>query len=265
MLKYPEINPVAFNLASLPVHWYGLMYLIGFLIGWALLALRLRESPHPKMTQSQLSDFLFYAALGAIVGGRLGYVLFYDWSYFIAHPIFIFQTWKGGMSFHGGLIGVITALFIYARKHKQSLLELTDLIAPVVPIGLGAGRIGNFINGELWGRVSDAPWAMIFPNAGPLARHPSQLYEFLLEGIILFLILWIFSSRPQPKGAVSGLFLLIYGLFRLIVEFFREPDAQIGYVLRWFTEGQLLSLPMILLGAILLVWAYTRNQPCSNT
>lgn len=255
MLKYPEIDPVAFHLGPLPVHWYGLMYLLAFLGGWGLLSWRIRHSPR-GFTQAQLSDILFYAALGVIIGGRLGYVFFYDWSYFIAHPLFVFQTWKGGMSFHGGLIGVIIAVWIYAATIKKSLVDLTDFIAPAVPFGLGVGRIGNFINGELWGRVTDLPWGIVFPNAGELPRHPSQLYEFLLEGVVLFIILWIFSSRIHPRGAVSGLFLLLYGIFRFFIEFFREPDPQVGFFLHWFTEGQLLSLPMVLFGIILLIWAY---------
>jgi len=258
MLKYPDINPIAISIGPLPIHWYGLMYLVGFLAAWGLLSWR-REQSTLKLTSSQLSDLLFYAALGVIIGGRLGYVIFYDWAYFVANPLFIFQTWKGGMSFHGGLIGVILALWIYTKLNQRSLIELTDFVAPVVPLGLGAGRIGNFINSELWGRVTDLPWGVIFPNGGDLPRHPSQLYEFLLEGVVLFLILWIFSSRPQPKGAISGLFLVLYGLFRLTIEIFREPDLQIGFILRWFTAGQLLSLPMILFGIILLVLAYRRK------
>lgn len=260
MLTYPSISPVAFYIGSWPVYWYGLMYLIGFLAGWGLLALRLRTSPR-GFTQDQLSDVCFFAALGAIVGGRLGYMFFYDWRVLFSDPLLIFQTWKGGMSFHGGLLGVLVALLYCARKIKQPLLALTDLIAPVVPIGLGAGRIGNFINGELWGRVTEGPWGMVFPNAGSLPRHPSQLYEFALEGLLLFVILWLYSWKPKPLGAISGLFALCYGLFRSGVEFFREPDAQIGYLAwGWLTEGQLLSLPLIVVGIVLLVWAYARNK-----
>lgn len=257
MLTYPLINPVAFHLGSWPVYWYGIMYLLGFLIAWCLLSWRLRW--YKQFTQEQLADLLFFAALGVIVGGRLGYMFLYDWRVLLAHPLLIFQTWKGGMSFHGGLIGVIVALAWYAWKTKRSLFALTDFIAPVVPIGLGLGRIGNFINDELWGRATDLPWAMVFPNAGPVPRHPSQGYEFLLEGVVLFLILWFYSRCPRPLGAISGLFLLCYGIFRFIVEFFREPDAQIGLFWHFFSEGQLLSLPMIFFGIILWVWAHGRR------
>ena len=259
MLIYPNINPIAFHIFSWPVHWYGLMYLIGFLAGWALLSLRIRVSPR-GFTQDELSDIVFFAALGAIMGGRLGYMLFYDWHRLFNEPLLIFQTWKGGMSFHGGLLGTIVAMAIYAKRKQKSFLALTDLLAPVVPIGLGAGRIGNFINGELWGRVTEMPWGMVFPEAGPLPRHPSQLYEFFLEGVVLFLILWLYSSKPRPLGAVSGFFALGYGLFRFIVEFFREPDIQIGYIFGGMTEGQLLSLPMIIVGIGLIVFAYKREK-----
>lgn len=264
MLAYPTIDPVAFHIGSWPVYWYGLMYLVGFLAGWGLLSLRLRVSPR-GFTQEQLSDLVFFAALGAIIGGRLGYMFFYDWQALIADPLLVVQTWKGGMSFHGGLLGVLLALWMCARKFKKPFLSLTDLIAPVVPIGLGAGRIGNFINGELWGRVTDVSWAMIFPNAGDLPRHPSQLYEFAMEGVLLFIILWLYSRKPRPMGAVSGLFAIFYGVFRCTAEFFRQPDIQIGYLaFDWFTEGQLLSIPLILVGIALLVWAYTKNAKTGN-
>lgn len=259
MLTYPNINPVAFHIGSWPVYWYGLMYLVGFFGGWSLLALRLQQSPR-GFTQEQLSDVVFYTALGAIMGGRLGYMVFYDWHALFTDPLLIFQTWKGGMSFHGGVLGVIVALLWYAKKNNKPFFALTDLIAPVVPVGLGAGRIGNFINGELWGRVTTVPWAMIFPNGGPYPRHPSQLYEFALEGVVLFFILWVYSRTPRPLGAVSGLFAVGYGLFRSIVEFFREPDVQIGYIaFGWLTEGQLLSLPLILAGIIILTWSYKQS------
>src|SRR3990167_3659904 len=258
MITYPEINPIAFHMGPLPVHWYGLMYLFGFLGGWGLLALRLRFSPR-NITYEQLSDILFYVALGVIIGGRLGYMIFYNFAEAMRHPLSILMIWQGGMSFHGGLIGVIVALWLYGRHIGKSLIELTDFITPVVPIGLGAGRIGNFINGELWGRVTDVPWAMIFPSGGDVLRHPSQLYEFFLEGVVLFLVLWFFSAKKRPVGAVSGLFLILYGVFRFTVEFFREPDAQIGFVaLGWMTKGQLLSIPMILLGIAILFWAYKK-------
>jgi phosphatidylglycerol:prolipoprotein diacylglycerol transferase len=256
MINYPVIDPVAIHLGTWPVHWYGLMYLVGFLGGWGLLSLRLRSSPR-GFTQDQLSDAVFFTALGAVIGGRLGYMLFYDWYALSSNPLLILQIWKGGMSFHGGLLGTLAGLLFCARKMKKPFLALSDLVAPAVPIGLGAGRIGNFINAELWGRVTDVPWGMVFPNAGPLPRHPSQLYEFGLEGVVLFLILWIYSSKPRPLGAVSGLFALCYGIFRCIIELYRQPDIQIGYLaFGWFTEGQLLSLPLMLVGVALLVSAY---------
>lgn len=259
MIAYPSINPVAFHIFSWPVYWYGLMYLVGFVAGWALLSLRTHYSPR-GFTQEQVSDIVFYTALGAIIGGRLGYMLFYDWRVLLSDPLLIFQTWKGGMSFHGGLLGVLVAMLIFARKTHKPFLALTDFVAPFVPIGLGAGRIGNFINGELWGRVTDVSWGMVFPNAGSLPRHPSQLYEFTMEGVLLFLILFIYSWKPRPMGAVSGMFALFYGIFRCIAEFFREPDVQIGYLFGGITEGQLLSLPLILVGIILLVYSYRKGK-----
>lgn len=263
MLAYPAIDPVAFHLGSWPVYWYGMMYLIGFLAGWGLLSLRLYRAPR-NITQDQLSDIVFYAALGAIIGGRLGYILFYDGGVLLADPLQVFQTWKGGMSFHGGLLGVLIAMWLCSKKTGHSFLALTDLVAPVVPIGLGAGRIGNFINSELWGRVTDVPWGMVFPNGGSEPRHPSQLYEFGLEGVLLFIILWCYSSKPRPLGAVSGLFALCYGLARCFAEFFRYPDEQIGYLaFGWVTEGQILSLPLIIIGVILLISAYRRKEVIS--
>ncbi len=256
MLSYPSIDPVAFHIGTWPVYWYGFAYLIGLLMAWILMSYRSHRNG--LFTQEQVSDVLFYSALGIILGGRLGYMLFYDWPALVANPFILFQTWKGGMSFHGGLLGVILALLWLSHRLKRSLLDLTDLVAPMVPIGLGLGRLGNFVNGELWGRVTTQPWGMIFPSGGPLPRHPSQLYEAFFEGLVLFLVLWIYSSKPRPRAAVSGLFLLGYGFFRFFLEFFREPDMQIGFFWDKFTEGQLLSLPMILFGAIILVWAYRR-------
>jgi phosphatidylglycerol:prolipoprotein diacylglycerol transferase len=259
VLAYPEINPIAFHLGPLAVHWYGLMYLIGFSSAWWLLRQRMKTSIL-GLNANQISDLIFYAAIGIIIGGRLGYMVFYDWPTLRAAPWQLFAIWHGGMSFHGGLLGVIIALGFYANKTGKGLIAIADFIAPVVPIGLAAGRIGNFINGELWGRVTDVPWAMIFPGGGDLPRHPSQLYEFFCEGVILFIMLWVFSKKKRPLGAVSGLFLLCYGLIRFGLEFLREPDQQIGFVaFGWLTKGQLLSLPMIGLGVLLLVWAYKRK------
>lgn len=265
MLQYPDINPVAFYIPHLPyigswpVRWYGLMYLVGFVFGWALLAWRTRISPR-GFTQEQVSDIVFFTAVGGIIGGRVGYMLFYDWQVLFTDPLQVLQAWKGGMSIHGGIIGACIAILMCARKMNKPFLALTDLVVPALPVGLCAGRIGNFINGELWGRVTDMPWGMVFPHAGPLPRHPSQLYEAGLEGVVLFLILWIYSSRPRALGAVSGLFAIFYGIFRIFIEFFREPDPQIGYLLGYFTEGQLLSLPLVLLGIYLMATASGRSK-----
>jgi phosphatidylglycerol:prolipoprotein diacylglycerol transferase len=265
MLTYPNIDPVAVHLGPVSIHWYGLMYLLGFVCCWAVCVARVRRDPGRGYTVDQISDMLFYTALGIILGGRIGYVVFYDWSDFTAHPWLIFAIWKGGMSFHGGLIGVILALWFYAHQTGKRLLEVTDFAAPAVPLGLAAGRIGNFINGELWGKVTDLPWGMVFPHAGPYPRHPSQLYEFFLEGVVMFTVLWWYSAKPRPRGAVSGLFLVLYGVFRFGIEFVRLPDAQIGYLaFGWLTEGQVLSFPMIIVGLLIMVVAYRSKQRCNN-
>ena len=263
MLTYPSIDPVAIHLGPLQVHWYGIMYLIGFSTAWWLGRYRARQ--HPDWDAEQVGDLIFYGALGVILGGRLGYILFYDLAAYVESPLNIFKVWQGGMSFHGGLLGVVIAMWLYGRRLEKSFFQVTDFVAPLVPIGLGAGRIGNFINGELWGRVSDVPWAMVFtdPRAGGLPRHPSQLYEALLEGLLLFIIIWLYSRKARPLMAVSGLFLACYGTLRFLVEFTRMPDAQLGLIaFDWMSMGQLLSLPMILLGLSLLVWAYVvYNKP----
>lgn len=260
MLTYPDIDPVALSLGPLKVHWYGLMYLVGFAGGWWMGRWRARR-PGALLTPAQVDDLVFYVALGVILGGRIGYVLFYNFSAFLAEPLLLFKVWQGGMSFHGGLLGVLAALWLFARKLQRHYFAVVDFVAPLVTIGLGAGRIGNFINGELWGKVSDVPWAMVFPGAGPLPRHPSQLYEFLLEGVLLFVILWLYSSRPRPVMAVSGLFALCYATFRFLVEFVREPDAHLGYLaFGWLTMGQLLSLPLFLVGVVLMFLAVTRGK-----
>lgn len=204
--------------------------------------------------------------MGVVLGGRMGYVLFYNFGQFLDNPLWLFAVWEGGMSFHGGLIGVLVVLWLFGRKYQKTFLQMGDFVAPLVPIGLGAGRVGNFIGGELWGRTTDVSWGVVFPRAGDaVARHPSQLYEALLEGVVMFVILWVYSAKPRPRMAVSGLFLLLYGAFRSFVELFREPDAHLGYVaFGWVTQGQLLSLPMIVAGAVLLVWAYRRQAVITN-
>lgn len=259
MLKYPYFNPIAFKIGPIKVHWYGIMYLIGFSVAW-LLGIYRAKKPKSGWTTEQIGDLIFYCAIGVILGGRLGYMLFYDFSNFIHHPWIVFRIWDGGMSFHGGLIGVGIALWLFARKTKKHFFDIADFTAPLVPIGLGAGRLGNFINGGLWGRVTYVPWAMVFPDAGPLPRHPSQIYEFLLEGVLLFIILWFYSMKPKPRMAVTGMFLLCYGCFRFFVEFFRQPDPQLGFVaFGWMTMGQVLSIPMIIFGALFLFYAYKRK------
>ena len=262
MLQYPEINRVALQLGLLKVHWYGLMYLVGIFGGWGL-ALSRAKRTDSAWTKEQIGDLIFFAALGVILGGRTGYMLFYDLPHLLAEPWAIFRIWEGGMSFHGGLLGVLISLLIYSRKFNRPFFQLADFIAPLVPIGLGAGRIGNFINGELWGRVTTVSWSMVYPDplAGGLPRHPAPLYEFLMEGIMLFIILWIFSARPRPRMAVSGLFLICYGSFRIIGECFRQPDSQLGFLaFDWLTMGQLLSFPMILIGAYLFFRAYQQKS-----
>jgi phosphatidylglycerol:prolipoprotein diacylglycerol transferase len=260
MLPYPQIDPVALAIGPLKIHWYGLMYLIGIGAAWLILSRRLNRFD-PTWNKEKLSDLVFWVAMGVIVGGRLGYVLFYDLSAYIANPLLIFEVWKGGMAFHGGLIGVMLAVWGFGKRNGKSFFQIMDFIAPVVPIGLGAGRIGNFINAELWGKASDVPWAMIFPtDPQQLARHPSQLYQFALEGVALFLILWLYSRKPRPTMAVSGMFALFYGIFRFIVEFVRVPDAQLGYLaFGWVTMGQILCIPMIAGGLFLIWWAYHRD------
>ena len=259
MLPYPQIDPVAIALGPLKIHWYGLMYLVGIGGAWLLASRRLKGFD-PSWSKEKLSDLVFWVAMGVILGGRLGYALFYDLSAYLAEPLKILRVWEGGMSFHGGLIGVMLATWLFGRRNGKSFFQLMDFIAPLVPIGLGAGRIGNFINAELWGKVTDVPWAMVFPNGGPDPRHPSQLYQFALEGVALFVILWLYSRKPRPTMAVSGLFAICYGIFRFIVEFVRVPDAQLGYLAwNWLTMGQVLCLPMILGGIGLMVWAYRRQ------
>ncbi|BAX51971.1 Prolipoprotein diacyl glyceryl transferase [Photobacterium damselae subsp. piscicida] len=261
-LTFPQIDPVLVQIGPLAIRWYGLMYLIGFAFAmW--LANRRADQPGSGWTKDQVSDLLFAGFLGVVIGGRIGYVLFYNFDLFLANPLYLFKVWTGGMSFHGGLLGVITAMFWYGHKNGRTFFSIADFIAPLVPFGLGMGRLGNFINGELWGRVTDVPWAMIFPTGGPLPRHPSQLYEFLLEGVVLFIILNLFIRKPRPTGAISGLFLLCYGSFRFFVEFFRQPDAQLGFFDGWLTMGQILSTPMILLGAAILIWAYKKKPESS--
>ena len=251
---YPTIDPVALSLGPIQIHWYGLMYLLGFSGAWWLGRLRAERF---GWTAVEVEDLLFYGAIGVIVGGRLGYSLFYDLPALIDNPLNLFKIWQGGMSFHGGLLGVVIAFGFFARATGKSYFSISDFIVPMVPVGLFFGRIGNFINGELWGKVSDVPWAMIFPYGGPLARHPSQLYEAMLEGVLLFVILWIYSAKPKPPGAVSGLFLLGYGFFRFVVEFVRVPDQQYGYLLLdLITMGQILSLPMIVIGLFITVRAF---------
>jgi phosphatidylglycerol:prolipoprotein diacylglycerol transferase len=261
MLIYPQINPVAFHIGPLEVHWYGIMYLLGFSLAWLLAWKRARKA-FSRWTTQQVYDLIFFCAIGVIVGGRLGYMLFYDFAEFMANPLVLFKIWGGGMSFHGGLIGVTIAVWLYARRNHKSFFEVGDFTAPLVPLGLAAGRIGNFINGELWGQVTQVPWGMVYPGLDQRPRHPSVLYEFCLEGIVLFIILWLFSAKPRPVRSVSGLFLICYGIFRIFVEFFRQPDPQLGFIaFGWLTMGQLLSLPMIAFGVLLMVLAYRQRAP----
>jgi phosphatidylglycerol---prolipoprotein diacylglyceryl transferase len=261
MFVYPHPDPIAFSLGPLHVRWYGLMYLVGFVAAWWL-ARRRAARPGSTWTPVEVDDLIFYSALGVILGGRLGWMLFYGTENLLADPLSILRIWEGGMSFHGGLIGVLVALALFAARRGKRIADVFDFTAPLPAIGFGAGRIGNFINGELWGKPTDVPWAVVVDG---VPRHASQLYEAFLEGLVLFAILWWFTSRPRPRLAPSGLFLLGYGVFRFAVEFVRVPDANRGYLLfDWLTMGQILSLPMILIGLWMLVAAYRRNEPSGN-
>lgn len=261
MLVFPEFDPVALSLGPVKIHWYGLMYVLAFLFAYGLATYRSKQ--RDGWTPEMVSDLLFYGALGVILGGRIGYVLFYEFSQFLADPLWLFKVWTGGMSFHGGFLGVVVAMVFFARKYKKTAFQTLDFIAPCVPTGLMFGRIGNFIGGELVGRPVENlnyPFAMIFPHVDQLPRHPSQLYQALGEGLLLFIVLWWFSSRPRPRMAVSAVFLMGYGLARFMVEFFREPDVDQGFILLgWVTKGQMLSFPMILIGLWMLWYAYQRK------
>jgi len=289
--KYSLINfdPIAISIGPLDVHWYGIMYLLAFLSFWLIASSRATRQPWWGWTKDQVSDVLFYGMLGVIAGGRIGYMLFYAFDVLLDNPLTLFKIWDGGMSFHGGLVGLMVALWWFARRSGKTFWQVADFAAPIGPLGLAFGRLGNFIGGELWGRTTDVPWAMIFAKSTDInpantellneawksgaldhfARHPSQLYQASLEGLALFIVLMVYSSKPRPTAAVSGLFLLGYGTFRLIVEFFRQPDEHIGFLaMQWLTMGMLLSMPMILAGAIILVFAYrnaSTEQPTNQS
>ena len=284
MVYLHAIDPIALRLGPLQVHWYGIMYLLGFLVAWWLGRQRIRQGRLPGVDANGFGDLLFNCMLGVILGGRIGYVLFYAFPEFVANPLMLVRIWEGGMSFHGGLLGVLAASWWWSRKHKLHYFDTADFVAPLVPAGLGFGRLGNYIGGELWGKYTGGGWGVIFPHAEPtlsgvnpallqtqaasgsldmLARHPSQLYQAVLEGLVLFLVLWVASRRPRPRYTIAGLFALLYGCFRFMVEFVRVPDAQMGdggyLAFGWLTMGQLLSLPLILLG---LFWLWkARSQP----
>jgi len=264
-LQFPIIDPIIFSIGPVALRWYGMMYLIGFL-GAMLIANKAADKSGGEWTRDQVSDLLFYSFLGVILGGRIGYVLFYQWEYFLADPLYLFQIWQGGMSFHGGLLGVITAVYIFSRKTNKSFLRVGDFVVPLVPIGLGMGRLGNFINAELWGRQTDVPWAMIFPTDSlQLPRHPSQLYEFFLEGVVLFIILHLMARKPRSLGLASGTFLIGYGIFRSIIEFYREPDAHLGLYFSFISKGQILSIPMILVGMLIIYLGYISQEKSAIT
>ncbi|WP_417252672.1 prolipoprotein diacylglyceryl transferase [Castellaniella sp.] len=253
-MPFPHINPIALQLGPVAIHWYGLMYLAGFALAWLLGRWRIQHHPG-ELNLRDLEDIIFYGVLGVVLGGRIGYVVFYKFDDYLANPLSIFYVWQGGMSFHGGLLGVIVAMLIFARKRGQPLLAIGDFIAPLIPLGLAAGRLGNFINGELWGRPTDLPWGVVFPGSGDgIARHPSQLYEMGLEGFALFALVWWFARKPRPMGQISAVFLMGYGTFRFLVEFTREPDAFLGLLMGGLSMGQILSVPMVLIG----LWLFLR-------
>ncbi|WP_337012072.1 prolipoprotein diacylglyceryl transferase [Pantoea sp. AS142] len=282
-IAFPQFDPVIFSIGPVSLHWYGLMYLVGFVFAmW--LAVRRANQPGSGWKKEEVENLLYAGFLGVFLGGRIGYVLFYNLPLFLENPLYLFKVWDGGMSFHGGLIGVIVVMLIFARRTRRNFFQVSDFIAPLIPFGLGAGRLGNFINGELWGRVDPGfRYTMLFPGSrsedvalaatnpqyqellntyGVLPRHASQLYELALEGVVLFIILNLFIRKPRPMGSVSGLFLIGYGAFRIIVEFFRQPDAQLGLFEGGISMGQILSVPMIVAGIIMMIWAYRRRpQP----
>jgi phosphatidylglycerol---prolipoprotein diacylglyceryl transferase len=266
MLRYPNIDPIAISLGPLKVHWYGIMYLIGFSAGWWLARYRARR-PGSTWTVVDIDDLIFYCALGVIAGGRLGWCLVYGRDVIAERWLNVFRIWDGGMSFHGGLAGVIVAALIFSRVKRKNLIDVWDFLAPLPGIGIMAGRIGNFINNELWGRPTDLPWAFGVPNAQGIliGRHPSQLYEALLEGLLMFVVVWLFTTKPRPRLAPTGLFLIMYGCGRFVVEWVRLPDANIGYLVGdWLTMGMLLTVPMILLGAAFMIYAYSRPRMSGN-
>jgi phosphatidylglycerol:prolipoprotein diacylglycerol transferase len=268
MLMYPQINPVALQLGPVAIHWYGLTYLAAFALFYFLGTRRLRHEPYRSLVgqgawqRKDIEDILFLGVMGVIVGGRLGYCLFYKPEFYLANPLQILYVWQGGMSFHGGLLGVIGAMLWFARSRARPFWQVMDFVSPCVPTGLAAGRVGNFINGELWGKPTDLPWGFLYKGE---VLHPTQLYEAALEGVVLFAVIWWFTSKPRPRLAPSGLFLALYAVFRIAVEFVRVPDDDIGYLaFGWLTMGQILSLPVLLAGLAMLGWAYTRRQPSGN-
>ncbi|MDZ4161871.1 MAG: prolipoprotein diacylglyceryl transferase [Burkholderiales bacterium] len=272
MLIHPSIDPVAIQLGPVAIHWYGLTYLAAFglflWLGWR----RLKHPPYARLVHQgvwhtrDIEDILFLGVVGVVLGGRLGYCLFYKPAYYLANPLEILAVWQGGMSFHGGLLGVILAMVWFARSRQRPFLQVMDLVAPCVPTGLAAGRVGNFINGELWGRVADPslPWAMVFRGAGDLPRHPSQIYQFLLEGVLLFVLLWLYARRERAPGQVAFVFLGSYGVFRFVAEYFREPDAHLGLLALGMSMGQWLCIPMIIGGAVGWWWALSRETPVAE-
>jgi len=258
MFVYPEIDPILFEIGFIKIRWYGLMYVIGFVMAWWLAKRRCERADSP-VNSAQVDDLIFYAMLGVIIGGRVGYCLVYGWGELIKDPLYLFKITDGGMSFHGGLVGVMLAMWWYGRKLNKTIGQILDFVAPLVPIGLGAGRIGNFINGELWGSETTVAWGVLYDGA---VRHPSQLYEAALEGLLLFVIIWWYSAKPRPRMAVTGLFMFLYGVFRFFIEFYRVPDAHLDYLaLDWVTMGQVLSTPMIIAGVVMVGMAYaTANR-----
>jgi len=251
MLSYPSIHPTIVKLGPIQIRWYGVMYILGFAISYLLVKYQIRKKKL-NIDTAVINDLFLYLIIGLIVGARIGYVVFYNLAFYFNNPLKLLAVWEGGMSFHGGLIGIVLAGIIFVTKKRIDFWQLADLVAVTAPIGLGLGRLGNFINAELYGRVTSLPWGMVFPGGGDLPRHPSQLYEFLLEGVLLFAILWRIKDVSLPKGAVFCMFIILYGIFRFFAEFFRQPDPQIGFILSFFTMGQVLSILMVIVGVVLI-------------